>query len=56
LLDPSQLSAWSQTPAEPRHSAVLLASAGHRAEEPVQNSVTSQDPAEVRHCVAADSN
>ena len=46
LLTPSQFSATSQTPAEPRHTAELLASAGQVALEPVQVSAGSQTPAD----------
>src|SRR5436190_18040127 len=38
-------------PADGRHCAVLLASAGHAAVEPVQFSTRSQTPAEERHGV-----
>ena len=49
LLTPLQLSATSQTPAEPRHTAVDFASAGQLALEPEQNSAGSQTPPEARH-------
>src|SRR5262249_955659 len=41
----------SQTPAEERHSAVLFASAGHAALDPVQCSAGSHTPADDRHSV-----
>ena len=46
---PSQTSATSQAPAEARHSAVLLASAGQLLPTPSQISARSQAPAEARH-------
>jgi hypothetical protein len=49
LATPSHDSAESQTPAETRHTAVLLASAGHVLELPLQTSAGSQAPAEARH-------
>jgi hypothetical protein len=54
LFVPSQMSATSQTPAEPRHCAVLLPSAGHVLLVPVQLSATSQMPPEARHSVLAE--
>ena len=54
LLTPSQNSAESHTPAEARHTAVLLASAGHGALEPVQFSARSHAPADGRQTVALD--
>ena len=51
MLTPSQLSATSQTPAEPRQTAVDFASAGHAPLEPVHDSALSQTPADARHCV-----
>src|SRR5436190_4303677 len=39
-------------PAEPRQTAVLFASAGHAAVDPVQFSAMSQTPAEPRQVVA----
>jgi hypothetical protein len=54
LLNPSQLSATSQSPATPRHSAVLLTSAGHVGPFPGQVSAGSQIPAEARHSTLED--
>src|SRR6185295_1498051 len=51
LLTPLQFSATSQTPAAPRHWAVLLASAGHEALRPVQLSARSHTPADGRQLV-----
>ena len=53
LLDPSQVSAVSQTPAEARQTVVLdaTASPGHAALAPVQDSATSQAPVAARHSV-----
>src|SRR5205085_776205 len=48
---PSQISATSQTPAEPRQTAVLLLSAAQTFEEPSHASLTSQTPAEARQVV-----
>jgi len=58
MLEPSQVSATSQTPTELRHTNVLgrRASAGHGALEPVQFSATSHAPADERHTVADDWN
>jgi hypothetical protein len=51
-LDPSQVSATSQGPAEARHSvpAPTTWSGGQSLLEPSQSSATSHAPAEARHC------
>ena len=49
LPTPSQLSATSHVLTAPRHTAVLLASAGQVLPEPSQLSATSQTPADPRH-------
>lgn len=53
-----QASAWSQTPADARHSWVEGAkpSAGHVLLEPVHDSATSQTPADARHITVEDAN
>src|SRR5438094_187673 len=50
---PSQLSETSQVPAAGRHTAVLLASGGQSALEPVQCSCGSHTPADARHSAPA---
>jgi hypothetical protein len=54
-LEPVQLSATSQSPADGRQTAVLGANAsgGHTAPAPVQVSATSQMPLAERHCCGA---
>ena len=54
VLEPSQVSATSQTPAEERHTVDegLNASVGQGADEPVQFSALSHTPAALRHTVA----
>jgi hypothetical protein len=51
LFTPSQLSTESQTPAEPRHWAVLLVSAGQTVLLPVQFSARSHSAAAARQTV-----
>ena len=53
MFTPSQLSTASQTPADARHTAVLLPSGGQAALDPVQFSAGSQTPADARHTVVA---
>jgi hypothetical protein len=49
LPTPSQYSAGSHSPADPRQSELSFASKGHTADDPVQVSAGSQAPPDARH-------